>query len=60
MEGLAEEGDEPEPPGTTGTELTRRLLALAPALEAADREAEPRETEAERRWREERCGESIE
>ena len=37
MEGLAAEGDESEPPDTAGAELTRRLPALASALEAADR-----------------------
>ena len=55
---LAEEadGEEPEPPGAAGAELTRRLLALAPALEAADREAARREEEERQRREEEERG----
>ncbi|XP_043208453.1 leucine-rich repeat and immunoglobulin-like domain-containing nogo receptor-interacting protein 3 isoform X2 [Amphibalanus amphitrite] len=47
LDATAEEGEEPELPTVAGAELTRRLLALAPALEAADREAARLEAERE-------------
>ena len=57
LDSAPEDGEEPELPGAAGAELTRRLLALAPALEAADREAARREAERERAEQTERCRE---